>query len=75
MYLEHLLLGHEFSLRGDELEPNEDGLKFYDEMFDELSKIWYSTRYYIKHILKCLMALAKEIWWIGEIDKLIDMFR
>ena len=24
--------------QGDELEPNEDGLKFYDEMFDELLK-------------------------------------
>ncbi|WP_413463211.1 family 1 glycosylhydrolase [Bacillus sp. B1-b2] len=24
--------------KGDELEPNEDGLKFYDDVFDELLK-------------------------------------
>lgn len=24
--------------QGDELEPNEEGLKFYDDLFDELSK-------------------------------------
>ena len=37
MHLELLLHGHEFSLRGDEKEPNEEGLKFYDDLFDELS--------------------------------------
>ena len=37
MHLELLLHGHESSLKEMKLEPNEEGLKFYDDLFDELS--------------------------------------
>ena len=30
--------GHVFSLDGDEEEPNEAGLNFYDDLFDECHK-------------------------------------
>ena len=36
---------------GDDKEPNEAGLKFYDDVFDELKK--YNIE--LSHIMRCLL--------------------
>ena len=57
---------------GDELEPNEEGLKFYDDMFDELLKYGIEPVITLSHF-EMPYHLAKEYGgWINR--KVIDFF-
>ena len=58
--------------RGDELEPNEAGLKFYDDMFDELHKHHIEPVITLSHF-EMPYCLAKEYGgWVNR--KLVDFF-
>lgn len=58
--------------KGDELEPNEDGLKFYDELFDELLKYGIEPVITLSHF-EMPLHLAKEYGgWTNR--KVIDFF-
>ena len=57
--LELLLLGQEFSHIGDEEEPNEEGLQFYDDVFDELLKYGIEPVITLSHF-EMPYHLAKE---------------
>ena len=57
---------------GDEAEPNEEGLKFYDDMFDELLKYGIEPVITLSHF-EMPYHLAKEYGgWINR--KVIDFF-
>ena len=45
---------------GDEKEPNEEGLKFYDDVFDEMLKYGIEPTSNNCHILICHYHLATE---------------
>ena len=58
--------------RGDEAEPNEEGLKFYDDLFDELRKYNIEPLVTLSHF-ELPWALVKE--YDGFLNrKAIDMF-
>ena len=58
--------------QGDELEPNEDGLKFYDEMFDELLKNGIQPVITLSHFEMPYGLVKKYGGWRNR--KLIDCF-
>ena len=58
--------------QGDELEPNEDGLKFYDEMFDELLKNGIQPVITLSHF-EMPYGLVKKYGGLRN-RKLIDCF-
>ena len=70
-HLELLLHGLVFS-RGDEEKPNEDGLKFYDDLFDECHKYGIEPVITLSHF-ELPWALAKEYGGFRN-RKAIDMF-
>lgn len=58
--------------KGDEKEPNEEGLKFYDDMFDELLKYGIEPVITLSHF-EMPLHLAKEYGgWMNR--KVIDFF-
>lgn len=58
--------------RGDELEPNEAGLKFYDDMFDAMHKYGIEPVITLSHF-EMPYCLAKEYGgWVNR--KLVDFF-
>lgn len=58
--------------KGDEEEPNEEGLKFYDDMFDELHKYGIEPVITLSHF-EMPLYLAKEYGgWMNR--KVIDFF-
>jgi len=57
---------------GDELEPNEEGLKFYDQVFDELNKYGIEPIVTISHYEMPLYLATKYGGWVNR--KLIDFF-
>ena len=58
--------------QGDELEPNEEGLKFYDEMFDELLKNGIQPVITLSHFEMPYGLVKKYGGWRNR--KLIDCF-
>ncbi len=59
--------------QGDELEPNEAGLQFYDDLFDECRNTALSQSLRCR-ILKCLITWSPSTA-AGATRKLIDFFR
>jgi len=57
---------------GDELEPNEEGLMFYDQVFDELNKYGIEPIVTISHYEMPLYLATKYGGWVNR--KLIDFF-
>ena len=54
-----LLLGHVVFPKGDEAEPNEAGLAFYDKVFDELAKYGIEPLVTLSHY-ETPLNLARE---------------
>ena len=64
--------GPEFSQNGDEAEPNEEGLAFYDRVFDELLKYGIEPVITLSHF-EMPLHLAKEYGgWLNR--KVVDCF-
>ncbi|GAA3327017.1 hypothetical protein GCM10020331_065300 [Ectobacillus funiculus] len=57
--------GHAFFPKGDELVPNEEGLAFYDRVFDELLKYNIEPVVTISHY-ELPIHLVKEYGGAGE---------
>lgn len=57
---------------GDELEPNEDGLKFYDHVFDELNKYGIEPVVTLSHYEMPLHLSTEYGGWVNR--KVIDFF-
>ena len=57
---------------GDELEPNEEGLKFYDDLFDEMHKYGMEPVVTLSHFEMPYHLVTKYGGWRNR--KLIDMF-
>lgn len=58
--------------KGDELEPNEDGLKFYDALFDEMHRYGMEPVVTISHFETPLYLIEKYGGW--ENRKLVDFY-
>lgn len=60
---------------GDELEPNEKGLKFYDDLFDECIKYNIEPLVTLSHYETPLYLAEKYDGWISRdlIDFTVDM--
>ena len=58
--------------KGDELEPNEEGLKFYDDVFDELLKYGIEPVITLSHF-ELPLNLAREYGGFRN-RKLVDFF-
>ena len=63
--------GREFS-NGDETEPNEAGLQFYDDMFDELLKYGIEPVITLSHFEMPYHLAKKYGGWVNR--KVIDFF-
>ena len=50
--------------KGDEVEPNEEGLQFYDDLFDELLKYKIQPVITLSHF-EMPLHLARE-WWFQK---------
>ncbi len=50
---------------GDETEPNEEGLEFYDDVFDELLKYGIEPVVTLSHF-EIPLSFSKKIWWMVE---------
>ena len=58
--------------KGDELEPNEEGLKFYDNLFDEMAKYGIEPLVTLSHYETPLHLARKYNGWTNR--KLIEFF-
>lgn len=58
--------------KGDELEPNEEGLKFYDDMFDELLKYGIEPVITLSHFEMPYYLVKKYGGWRNR--KVVDFF-
>ena len=50
---------------GDEETPNEEGLKFYDDVFDECLKYGIEPLVTISHF-DVPIAFSRKIWWMEK---------
>lgn len=57
---------------GDEAEPNEEGLKFYDDLFDEMIRLGMEPVITLSHYETPLHLLTEYGGWLNE--KLIDFW-
>ena len=69
MSIEFQLHGQEYSQMEMKKLPNEEGLKFYEDMFDEMYKIWNRTISYNMLTLIFQLDLLKNMVG-GEIESL-----
>lgn len=58
---------------GDEEEPNEEGLKFYEDLFKECHKYGIEPLVTITHF-DCPIYLIKKVWRL-ENRKMIDFYK